>query len=247
MAVERAVGPTFWLPKHVHFCSTETGVIFLDLRADRYFGLSDAQARVLQTVVEGWSATGLATPAEDSANHERACTVAEQLFEMGLLTRDARQGRLARPASAPQEYLMGAAGLALELRRKIRLRDVARFAMACISAAVSLRFLELETVVRRATARKVRHQGSQTTPPENLNEIVAAFRTLRSYTFTARGKCLFHSVALINFLAAYGIYPTWVIGVRTSPFGAHSWVQHGKYVLDATPESMCFYTPILSI
>jgi hypothetical protein len=39
----------------------------------------------------------------------------------------------------------------------------------------------------------------------------------------------------------------WVIGVRAKPWGAHAWVQHDKLLLDANPEHVCEYTPILTI
>ena len=47
--------------------------------------------------------------------------------------------------------------------------------------------------------------------------------------------------------ACYDVYPTWVIGVRTKPWAAHSWVQQGTLLLDANPEQVCDYSPILAI
>ena len=78
-------------------------------------------------------------------------------------------------------------------------------------------------------------------------ELVGLFRRLRPHTFAARDRCLFHSLALVRFTARHGVFPTWVIGVRAKPWGAHAWVQQGKLLLDANPEQVCEYTPILTV
>ena len=52
---------------------------------------------------------------------------------------------------------------------------------------------------------------------------------------------------LVKFLASYQVHPTWVIGVRTKPWAAHSWVQQGTLLLDSNPEEVCEYTAILAI
>jgi hypothetical protein len=59
--------------------------------------------------------------------------------------------------------------------------------------------------------------------------------------------CLFDSLALIHFLAQYGLYPDWVFGVSADPFEAHCWVQAGQVVLNDTVERVSAFTPILTI
>src|SRR5687767_878728 len=44
----------YWLPQHVHVCPTRQGVIFLDLRRNKYFGLGLADAYALSDVVNQW-------------------------------------------------------------------------------------------------------------------------------------------------------------------------------------------------
>jgi hypothetical protein len=80
-----------------------------------------------------------------------------------------------------------------------------------------------------------------------LAALVRQFRRLRPYAFAAHDQCLFHALTLTRFLGAHGVYPTWVIGVRLRPWGAHSWVQHDHWLLDATPEAVREYTPILAV
>ena len=76
---------------------------------------------------------------------------------------------------------------------------------------------------------------------------VQQFRQLRLYSLTTLDQCLFHALALCRFLSPFGVFPSWVIGVRTHPWGAHSWVQCGDLVLDDTPEHVLEYTPLLIV
>ena len=66
-------------------------------------------------------------------------------------------------------------------------------------------------------------------------------------TPSRRGIVACHSLALVRFLARHAVFPTWVIGVRAKPWGAHAWVQQGTLLLDASPEQVCEYTPILTV
>jgi len=84
-------------------------------------------------------------------------------------------------------------------------------------------------------------------PEQRAVELVCLFRRLRPLAFTAKDQCLFHALALVRFLAFYSVFPVWVVGVRTRPWAAHSWVQQGTLLLDSNPEHVCEYTPILSV
>jgi hypothetical protein len=74
-----------------------------------------------------------------------------------------------------------------------------------------------------------------------------AFIRLRPLLFGAQDACLYDSLALARFLSYYGQYPTCVIGVQTSPFGAHCWVQEGAFVFNDEPEHVRRFTPILAV
>ena len=52
---------------------------------------------------------------------------------------------------------------------------------------------------------------------------------------------------MVHFLAAEGIQPDWVFGVKTEPFDAHCWVQHGDVVLNDAPDRVRQYSPILVV
>lgn len=76
---------------------------------------------------------------------------------------------------------------------------------------------------------------------------MAAYEKLRPLAYTARERCLYDSLALLNFLAGEGLFPTWVIGVRTRPFGAHSWLQSGPVVLNDLHDHVRRFRPILVV
>ena len=76
---------------------------------------------------------------------------------------------------------------------------------------------------------------------------VAAYEAMRPLLFTARKECLLDSLALMAFLATEDVFPRWVLGVKTGPFGAHSWVQSGSTVLNDQHEHVRQFVPILVV
>jgi hypothetical protein len=70
---------------------------------------------------------------------------------------------------------------------------------------------------------------------------------LRPNFFSEKDACLRDSLTFIEFLALYGMYPTWVFGVTMEPFAAHSWVQQGPMVLNDYIPRVTPFTPIMAI
>lgn len=64
---------------------------------------------------------------------------------------------------------------------------------------------------------------------------------------TAAERCLARSIALAICLASRGDRSHVVLGVRLSPFGAHSWAQRGDTVLNDSLEEVQRYHPILVV
>ncbi|MCU7375150.1 lasso peptide biosynthesis B2 protein [Paucibacter sp. O1-1] len=92
--------------------------------------------------------------------------------------------------------------------------------------------------------RQARLLGSRAGSLEAMTPAVAAYERLRPLLFTARAQCLLDSLALIGFLARSGFAAHWVVGVRTGPFAAHSWVQNGNTVLNDQHEYVRQFRPI---
>jgi len=122
--------------------------------------------------------------------------------------------------------------------------DALRFLYAC-SRARKVLTEGLEGAVSRIAVRN----AANTCPAsiedlKKAQEVTASFRRMRIWYFKADGRCLFHSLALAEFLFLYRLYPQLVLGVRTDRWAAHGWVQLGDCVLDSSPEKARFYTPI---
>jgi len=136
----------------------------------------------------------------------------------------------------------------LEVRGRIQLRDIRRFLFAHLWALYSLHLRALISIVDA-----LRRQKTQSRPQQarydilELAAVVDVFRRLRPYAFAAEGRCLLHALTLVKFLSQYDLYPEWVIGVTTQPWGAHSWVQWEHFLLDTNPEKVCQYTPIMVV
>jgi hypothetical protein len=231
--------PRYWLSKHAFVCRVREAVVFLDLVHDKYQTVHGEQMRALGAVVHGW-------PAEaPPGSYARGENLAEQLRAKGLLTLDAAAGKPATPADLSVDAIPVAVGIDRVQPRTIRPIDVIRFLIAWARVSWSLRRRGLNATVQAVQARKRRHAHAPFSEDEAVG-LVCVFRRLRCYTFVARERCLFHALVLTEFLARYGLYPTFVMGVRLSPWGAHSWVQQGALILNVTPASIRDYTPILA-
>jgi hypothetical protein len=225
-------------------CALADAAVLLDLRADRYHGLTRQQSAELSLVVHGWPVV----PSEASmqADIVRAEVLAQNLARQGLLTRDnalgKRAGAVVLPRVEEQLHIWEGADWSV-----IRAASVCAFALAWASATLQLRLCQLARIVARVERRKA---ARLTDDPFDLNRtraLLQAFRALRPWLYTTLDRCLLDSLVLIEFLALYGQFPTWVIGVRTGPFAAHSWVQHDRYVLNGAPTFVRAFTPILAI
>jgi hypothetical protein len=127
-------------------------------------------------------------------------------------------------------------------------KTVAAFLSACVSAAIDLKFSHFAAIVSKVRARK----RSAARPLMSFDvakaaEVASVFRRLRPYTFTGRNRCLFHGLALVNFMASNDLYPTWMLGVALNPWRAHSWVQQDNFIFDSTPEQVFDFRPILCV
>ncbi|WP_234455790.1 lasso peptide biosynthesis B2 protein [Stenotrophomonas sp. S41] len=80
---------------------------------------------------------------------------------------------------------------------------------------------------------------------QQLALLVRMFDWLRPIAFKKTDECFLYCLAMREFLSLYGIVPAWVFAVRTQPFAAHCWLQHGDLVLTDIPFNLRRMTPIL--
>jgi len=163
------------------------------------------------------------------------------------LLEESTGAREATPVSVPkpETQLTGDGDAPTE---KLSLCTVFAFVVASICAKAALRFWPFDRVVRRVAQRKARcSDANEPLDLERARRLIEAFERMRVFLFSTRDECLHDSLAVLEFLARYRIFPSWVFGVRARPFAAHCWVQHEDVVFNDTVEHVSTYVPIMAI
>lgn len=239
-----ARGRCYHLPPHVCACRTDSGVVFLDTRNDRYFGMGGAHfAQLADRVVELMD--DIRYPRTDQ--HDPACSIerldgmAGKLVKAGLLCPGPGEGarrdyRLMPPPDMelPCQFHQGGP--------KFEILDLVNFLSACGRASWCLRRFSLGSIASRVSEAR---REEDVFDSDKALHLAQRFQTLRSWTFSEKNRCLYSALSLIFFLQRYECFPYFVIGVKTAPFAAHSWVQRDGLVLDGNPASVGHFVPIL--
>lgn len=228
----------YWLANHVHLALCADHAVLMDLRRNRYLAVQ-AAARL-----SGWIG-GWPLPAPTTRGAPPA--VLARLLEHGMLVRECGAGHVATPVvnEMPQRTLLE---FNFDAPPRPSGRDLRRAAWACAAAASALKLRPMHVVLEQTR----RHHLADPPPGarfdfEHAQALVRRFVHLRPWFYSARGACLLDSLALVTFLAQYGLHPHWVFGVRTAPFHAHCWVQHGAVLFNDAPDRVRQYSPILRI
>lgn len=236
----------YYLPSHISLCTLDDGLIVLNQKSRRYFSLPGECATALAAVSAEWRACGTYSPEPNMVERDITATLAT-LVKRGILTCDPKLGRPIQPlrigVSEGIDFGWGA-----EEHVTLRPLNVASFFVALLRAMISLYLIPFHRVVTRIRRRRDRfHSESDGRGLETVKDLVIQFRRLRPLAYSSRGACLFDSLVLLEFLALHSVYPTWVLGVRSRPFLAHSWVQYDRCVLNGTVEYVEQFTPILIV
>jgi hypothetical protein len=234
----------YGLATHVFVCRDEDYIVVLDLKQDRYFALEAAKTAMLRTVVPGWPVA--APRATDAVVGDAAEEALRPLLRHGWLE-ESTGAREATPVSVPKpETQLTRDGDSPS--EKVGLRTLFAFVVASVFAKAALRFWPFDRVVRRVAQRKARYSNAnEPLDLERARRLIEAFERMRVFLFSTRDECLHDSLAVLEFLARYRIFPTWVFGVRARPFAAHCWVQHEDVVFNDTVEHVSTYVPIMAI
>jgi hypothetical protein len=224
--------PAYFLPDHVYLCRRAEAVVFLDLRNDDYIMVNGATAKCLlsQSIAHDASVGCL--------NKEL-----HGLVHAGLLTTDSKFGRPIRPTTSDiaLEELVGSEDIAIA---HVTASHIWHFTFACIVAALRRRFSRIEHVVRAVERRRLAARVPLDLP--RARALTSVFHKLRFF-FPANYLCLYDSLALLEFLARYGVYPRWIFGVQLEPWSAHCWVQDAGFTFNESAEEASRYTPIMVV
>jgi hypothetical protein len=236
---------TLQLPRHVYVCRTADAIVFLDTRKDCYFGLSGKDADVLAAALHDGHEQSALCVNESLTLPAELRQLTRTLIERGLLTQS-RPAGVSRIRTSVPPLEMIPPRLTTDTCRPARAADVANFIVACSRAAWALKWRSLEDI--EFEIHSVREKMSSRTTPRNPTalELAQVFRRLRRFVFSEKNRCLFNALSLMYFLRRYGHFPYWVIGVKTAPFAAHSWVQQERIALDGDPALICHFVPILA-
>ena len=204
------------------------------LNRDQYSGLGLTQTNLLEKLTtSGYS---------DDPN---VLELARELSAGGLLT--TIRGKAIKPVQLehPSELLLGPS---IHPQPALRIHHLVRFIHAFALARIILKRKSVRHAVFRVQRRKTLSEVRKTRLEiEKTRNLLSIFRYLRPLFYAAREQCLLDSLVLVEFLAHYQIYPTWVFGVKAMPFMAHCWVQYGRFALSSYPTSLKAFTPIMTI
>lgn len=239
---------SYFTSSHVHACLADRHLVFLDLKRDKYLCLDETTSRALDWLVDIESASGLRAEAARRILPPSVEAIVADLHKQGILTQGIRTKERADDHLGfhpiPDRIMSPVAPRPIANRRPPTSRQLWHFARATISAKWKLRTLPIERTVQEVTRRRDR-RGKPQLDTHSTSEVVSAFHAMRPL-FPHKQVCLFDSLALLDFLAPFDAFPTWVFGVKMNPFMAHCWVQDGPIVLNENIDYVKQFTIIMT-
>lgn len=226
-------------------CRIDGYWIVLNAAGDKYFSVPHSALRCIGDRLDGWKHGG-----DESLNAGGPPTAEDGLIDSltanGILTRDSLSGKPFAESTCPtpdseieslETIPSGAARCVL----------LARGFLACATADWRLRSsslpLTLASIERR---RKFSEYSAIAFSAAFAAILVGAFKILRPL-YPRPYLCLFDSIALLEFLARYHMFPRIVFGVVADPFEAHCWLQEGTILINDDLERVSKYKPIMSL
>lgn len=213
------------------YCVTNNRAVFLDLSTDRYVCLPpDLEGAFLNLLQDPPG-----TKTDESAQ--------SLLIDTGLFIRNPDTRPFVAPAAIPTP------------KRSLLEQDeptclAMHVAVATVSQLITTLRLRNQSL-GRTVIRLRRQKANGHAFPHDVSDAEIS-RYVRAFLMTRRlianqNRCLQRSIALVDYLALFGLYPTFVIGVRMQPFAAHAWVQFGETVLNDYLDEVLVHTPILVV
>jgi hypothetical protein len=230
--------------------ATRHGLAFLDLTRNRYSGIGCTDSLILSGYVEGLPTLDIwrADVGESLNDDSRGAALVESLSRSGILTLNpiARSEIVSTRVSL--DGALASIGYEINDEASVGFGEIALFLYCLVCSAVSLHVIPLRHMLRRIYYRRVAAMSNgYAFSLSGTSKLVATFQAIRPYVFLPKDRCLLHALTLIKYLACHGQYPMLILGVKTDPWGAHAWVQHGTFLLDCTPEQVCGLEQILGV
>lgn len=214
----------YMLAPGLHCCDAGGRLIFLDVTADRYFGLDEQGEAAVRALLAGQP--GYAPHAAIDA-----------LIASGASQPDGT--RTASPEPRP-----------IALPRRSLLDDASSKAGAVATVRAALAILRTRRRLRRqglAAMLAELERFKPTAPGSPEPDAIAAAFDLSRMLLDSVDQCLPHALALAGWLFRAGCAAEFVIAVRGRPFRAHSWVQANGVLLNDRLDRVRDFVPILAI
>ena len=212
------------IPPWISYCTVEGRTIFLDVRANRYFMLSEGAAEAFA----GGKLEKL-NPATRAALEESLALMAGGFS----------------PRSSASPVISGTLELSAEVGRSTpSLVQIARAIKAIATTRMDLAIHSLDTLLWKA--QRLNRSCAEARPAQIIGGLVAAFEIAERLT-VGRDRCLLRSLALQKFLARHGYASAIIFGVRLHPFRAHCWLQQDEIIMNDTIEVTGTFRPLRSI
>jgi hypothetical protein len=233
---------SYALAPHVHACLAGNDLVLLDLKRDRYLGLDPRDFEAARHLIEGLPTVDLAPTEHSTVSGASVDSLLNELSHLDMIRTRApslkptRQRPLARPGRALIE------GYAAP-RTRLRMVDFVQALQSIATARLLIRWRTFEQIVSRVQSRRARNAG-KTFDTAEARRHISVFNRIKPLIYTESDQCLFSSLSMHEFLCHKGLFPHFVFGVKTRPFGAHCWLQHDEVVVNDTPERVREFTPI---
>ncbi len=246
----RTAKRNYCLAPLVFVSATRHGVVFLDIKRNRYSAIGYPDALKLAEhldgipILEAWRTeptSACNTSCDDSG-------LMNSLLSADVVTLTPRAKCEIVSTQIPLDGVLTSIGDEITATPSIGLWQIATFLYCLVWSTISLRLLPFRCVVRGVHRR--RHAALKIGYKFNLSrasELVATFRGIRPYFFLPKDNCLLHALTLVKYLAHHAEYPVLVFGIKTDPWSAHAWVQNERYLLDCNPEKVCHLEQILGV
>lgn len=234
-----------YLAKDAFFCLYGKHVVFLDLLSDRYTRLDSPHVELIHNLMRFQNDGSEGGPLHNGEKTNPSSDLIK-LVERGLLTTDSASGKPVEPTifDPPSRLLIGPDE---DYSPPAEFRYLPAFLAANTAAVARLKWWRIQKTVSAVEKRKAK--GLERNPEFNIDaakKLTAVFKKLR-LLFPRNYLCLFDSLALLEFLARYRVFPSWVFGVQLERWGAHCWVQEGPILFNDDLERVSGYKPIMVV
>jgi hypothetical protein len=238
--------PEYFLAAHSYCCELKDGAIILELTTGSYVGVQADYLEDLRSRVRNWPVRKATDRGGTRASAKDCETAVAVLLAKGILTTTPTAKRtpaLCAPAATFASRAVLATGTGVS-----PIYQLPDFVRSLLTVWLRHHDKRLEALIELLSRRQQRlRRCQQPMPPEEVKRRLASFLRLRVWFYTSDQHCLFDSLVLAVFLTKKMVPCTFVIGVSTKPFQAHSWVQFDDIVLNDTAENVQTFTPILTV